>query len=69
MKGNFGRKRRQAGFVVTGNGKGLAGFASSKGADSRITLRKARNRAGQKLMPIKIFRNHTGKLINVKICD
>ena len=69
MKGNFGRKRRQAGFVVTGNGKGLAGFASSKGSDYKMTLRKAKNRAGQKLIPIKIFRNHTGKLIYVRNFD
>lgn len=60
MKGNFGRKRRMSAVTVTGNANGLAGFAMGKGLDSRIALRKARNRAGQKLMHIKIFRNHTG---------
>lgn len=59
MKGNFGRKRRLAVFVVTGNGKGLAGFAAGKGMESKTALRKAKNRAGQKLMHINIFRNHT----------
>lgn len=59
MKGNFGRKRRLSVFVVTGNGSGLAGFATGKGLESKTALRKARNRAGQKLMHIKLFRNHT----------
>lgn len=63
MKGNFGRKRRMSAFAITGNKNGLAGFAMGKGLDSRIALRKARNRAGQKLMHIKIFRNHTGLLL------
>ncbi|KAI4467878.1 ribosomal s subunit [Holotrichia oblita] len=59
MKGNFGRKRRLSVFVVTGNSNGLAGFATGKGLESKIALRKAKNRAGQKLMHIKIFRDHT----------
>lgn len=53
MKGNLGRKRRLSAFVVTGNGNGLGGFATGKAIDSRAVLRKARNRAGQKLMYIK----------------
>ncbi|KRT83409.1 ribosomal protein, partial [Oryctes borbonicus] len=59
MKGNFGRKRRLSVFVVTGNSNGLAGFATGKGVDSKIALRKAKNRSGQKLMHIKVFRDHT----------
>lgn len=59
MKGNFGRKRRVSSTVVTGNQKGLAGFANGKGVEPRTAMRKAKNRAGQKLMHIKIFRNHT----------
>ncbi|XP_057657034.1 28S ribosomal protein S5, mitochondrial [Diorhabda carinulata] len=59
MKGNFGRKRRQSALVVTGNGKGLAGFALTKGAEAKTALRKAKNRAAQKLMHIKLYRNHT----------
>ncbi|XP_018324337.1 28S ribosomal protein S5, mitochondrial [Agrilus planipennis] len=59
MKGNFGRKRRQSTFVVTGNKNGLAGFATGKAIDPKAALRKAKNRAGQKLMHIDIFRGHT----------
>lgn len=60
MKGNFGRKRRQAAMVVVGNGQGLAGFALGKAPEGRSALRKAKNRAAQKLMYIKLFRDHTG---------
>ena len=58
MKGNLGRKRRLSAFVVTGNGKGLAGFATGKAVDSRAVLRKAKNRSGQKLMYIEICDGH-----------
>lgn len=58
MKGNLGRKRRLSAFVVTGNGKGLAGFATGKATDSRAVLRKAKNRAGQKLMHIELCDGH-----------
>lgn len=61
MKGNFGRKRQMASLVVTGNKKGLAGFAIGKAQEAKTALKKAKNRAGQKLMHIKLFRNHTGK--------
>lgn len=66
MKGNFGRKRRLSVFVVTGNSNGLGGFATGKGIESKTALRKAKNRAGQKLMHVNIFRGHTGNLIEVK---
>lgn len=59
MKGNFGRKRRVLCLVVTGNRNGLAGFAMGKAVEPRIAMRKAKNRAGQKLMHIKIFRGNT----------
>lgn len=59
MKGNFGRKRRVSATVVTGNQNGVAGFANGKGQEPKTALRKAKNRSGQKLMHIKIFRNHT----------
>ncbi|CRK92370.1 CLUMA_CG005908, isoform A [Clunio marinus] len=58
MKGNMGRKRRLSCFVVTGNGKGLAGFATGKAVESKNVLRKAKNRAGQKLMFIDICDGH-----------
>ncbi|RZB38741.1 28S ribosomal protein S5, mitochondrial [Asbolus verrucosus] len=59
MKGNFGRKRRVSATVVTGNKNGLAGFAMGKGIEPRTAMRKAKNRSGQKLIHVKIFRNHT----------
>ncbi|KAJ8947755.1 hypothetical protein NQ314_008555 [Rhamnusium bicolor] len=59
MKGNLGRKRQMSALAVTGNKNGLAGFAMGKAVESRTALRKAKNRAGQKLMYIKLFRNHT----------
>ncbi|KAL1512648.1 hypothetical protein ABEB36_002207 [Hypothenemus hampei] len=59
MKGNFGRKRRMSALVVTGNKKGLAGFAMGKALEGKIALRKAKNRSVQKLMHIKMFNNHT----------
>jgi len=59
MKGNMGRKRRYSVLSVTGNGKGLAGFATAKAPEVRTALRKSKNRAGQKLMNIKLCDNHT----------
>ena len=58
MKGNLGRKRRLSCYVVTGNGNGLAGFATGKAVDSRAVMRKAKNRAGQKLMYIDLCEGH-----------
>lgn len=62
MKGNFGRTRRVSAIVITGNGNGLAGFAIGKSVDPKAAMRKAKNRAGQKLMHIQIFRNHTSMI-------
>lgn len=59
MKGNLGRTRRQSVFVVTGNGNGLAGFATAKSVEQQAALRKAKNRAAQKLMSIEICDGHT----------
>lgn len=61
MKGNFGRRRRLSVLVVTGNMQGLAGFALGKAVDNRGAVRKAKNRAGQKLMHIELYNNHTGE--------
>lgn len=47
--------------VVTGNGKGIGGFALGKGIESKGALRTAKNRAAQKLMFIEIYNNQTGK--------
>lgn len=60
MKGNLGRKRQISAFVVTGNKNGSAGIALGKAVESKAALRKAKNRAGQKMLYIEIFNNHTG---------
>jgi len=59
MEGNMGRRRRISAFVVTGNKNGSAGIALSKAIEAKAALRKAKNRAGQKLLYIEIFNNHT----------
>lgn len=60
MKGNLGRTRRISVLAVTGNKNGVGGFAMAKSVDTRAALRKAKNRAGQKLMYIERYQNHTG---------
>ncbi|KAK4004601.1 hypothetical protein OUZ56_006334 [Daphnia magna] len=59
MKGNLGRTRRTSAFVVTGNGNGLAGFATGKAQMGMTALRKAKNRAAQKLMYVERYNEHT----------
>ncbi|XP_023019389.2 mitochondrial ribosomal protein S5 [Leptinotarsa decemlineata] len=59
MKGNFGRKRRLSVLSVTGNGNGVGGFALGKGLETKIAIRKSKNRAGQKLIHVKRFNDHT----------
>lgn len=60
MKGNLGRTRRTSAFVVTGNGNGLAGFAIGKAQMGMTALKKAKNRAAQKLMYVERYNEHTG---------
>lgn len=59
MRGNLGRRRRWSCFVVTGNCNGLAGFASGKSIENRASIRKAKNRAGQKLIYVDLCNGHT----------
>lgn len=59
MKGSLGRTRNFHTMVVTGNGQGLAGFGIGKAKEAPAALRKAKNRAGQKLMHFEIYNNHT----------
>nr|CAG4649329.1 EOG090X0689 [Scapholeberis mucronata] len=59
MKGNLGRTRRISAFVVTGNRNGLAGFALGKALMGTTALRKAKNRAAQKLIYVERYNNHT----------
>jgi len=59
MTGLFGDVRYMQALVVTGNGKGLAGFATAKGKDGRATVRHARNLALQNQIFIKRWEDHT----------
>lgn len=59
MRGNLGRFRRHSAYVVTGNGNGVAGFAVGKSTDPKAAIRKAKNRAAQKLMHIQLCDGHT----------
>ncbi|KAH8347656.1 hypothetical protein KR059_002471 [Drosophila kikkawai] len=59
MKGNMGRKRRYSVLSVTGNGNGLAGFATVKAPEVRTALRMSKNRAAQKLINISLCENRT----------
>lgn len=45
---------------MTGNGQGLAGFGIGKAKEAPAALRKAKNRAGKKLMNFEIYNGHTG---------
>lgn len=59
MTAVFGRKRRFSMFVVTGNGNGLGGFALAKATTISDVTRKVKNRAGQKLLYIERYNEHT----------
>lgn len=59
MKGSLGRTRNYQAMVVTGNGQGLAGFGFGKAKEAPAALRKAKNRAGQKLMHFEICNGRT----------
>lgn len=59
MKGTLGRTRNFQAMVVTGNGQGLAGFGLGKAKEAPAALRKAKNRAGKKLMNFEICNGHT----------
>ncbi|XP_053613851.1 small ribosomal subunit protein uS5m [Plodia interpunctella] len=59
MKGSLGRTRNFQAMVVTGNGQGLAGFGLGTAKEAPAALRKAKNRAGQKLMNFEIYNGHS----------
>ncbi|XP_059053159.1 small ribosomal subunit protein uS5m [Achroia grisella] len=59
MKGSLGRTRNYQAMVVTGNGQGLAGFGFGRAKEAPAALRKAKNRAGQKLMHFEIYNGNT----------
>ena len=60
MKGTLGRTRRVSTFVITGNQNGLAGFALGKAVMGNTALKKAKNRAAQKLIYVERYNEHTG---------
>ncbi len=66
MTGNMGRTRRISAFVITGNSNGLAGFALGKAQGGQAALRKAKNRAAQKLIYIERYKDHTGNFSKKK---
>jgi len=63
MDANLGRRRRFSVLSFTGNGMGLCGFAYAKSAEGRAALKKSRNRAGQKLLWVERYNDHTGQIL------
>ncbi|XP_064087250.1 small ribosomal subunit protein uS5m-like [Macrobrachium nipponense] len=59
MSGIFGRKKRMSLFVVTGNGNGLGGFALARSTTVPGVIKKAKNRASQKLIYFERYNGHT----------
>lgn len=59
MTSSMGRAKRCCGMVITGNGKGLAGFAQVTGREFKSTINTAKNRAGLRLMYIERRNEHT----------
>jgi small subunit ribosomal protein S5 len=61
MDGNIGKVRRYSCVCFTGNRNGLGGLAMGKSPEGRAAIKKAKNRAGQKLLFFQRYRDHTGK--------
>ncbi|XP_071525624.1 small ribosomal subunit protein uS5m [Panulirus ornatus] len=59
MTAVFGRKRRMSIFAVAGNGNGLGGFALAKATTVADAVRRVKNKAGQKLLYIERYNEHT----------
>lgn len=59
MTSNMGRSKRTRCMVITGNGKGLAGFAMMTGKDFKATLNTVKNKAGQRLIYVERYNDHT----------
>lgn len=59
MTSNMGRKRYSRCMVVTGNRNGLAGFSWISTHDLKSGLITAKNRAGQRLIFIERYNDHT----------
>jgi small subunit ribosomal protein S5 len=59
MTALFGRRRRISAMVVVGNKNGLIGYGMGKSTDGRAALRRAKNRAIQRLISIDRCDGHT----------
>ncbi|XP_064622370.1 small ribosomal subunit protein uS5m-like [Lineus longissimus] len=59
MTGTLGRKSRFSAFVVTGNKNGLAGYGLARSPNGQAALRKAKNKAAQRLQYIELYNGHT----------
>ncbi|KAK9295800.1 hypothetical protein QLX08_010009 [Tetragonisca angustula] len=59
MTSTMGRSKRVRSMVITGNRKGLAGFATVTGREFKPSLNLAKNRAGLRLMYIERYNDHT----------
>lgn len=61
MTSNMGRTKRCRVCVITGNKKGLAGFVMLNGNEFKSTINTAKNKAGQRLIYIERYNDHTGR--------
>ncbi|KAA0201885.1 hypothetical protein HAZT_HAZT000259, partial [Hyalella azteca] len=59
MRGDGGKFRRVSVLSVTGDGMGLAGFALARAPAPNTALSMSKNRAGQRLIKIPLYNNHT----------
>lgn len=59
MTSNMGRSKTFRFLVITGNRNGLAGFSMVSGNSFKPSLTSAKNRAGQRLIPVARYNNHT----------
>lgn len=68
MTSSMGRTKRCCSMVITGNGKGLAGFSQVTGHDIKSTINTAKNRAGHRLIYFERYNEHTGKQSSCIFC-
>ncbi|CAK9300944.1 unnamed protein product [Gordionus sp. m RMFG-2023] len=73
MTGNMGRKRNFSCIVITGNKKGLIGWAFSRSPEAKVALRKAKNKAFKHLIFVErhddrtIYHTLYGKEFGTKV--
>lgn len=61
----FGRQRRVSALCVTGNKNGLVGCGLGKAPEIKPALKRAKNRAGQRLIYVQRYDDHTGRFYHV----